>query len=221
MGHTLFVVRFMDRPSPIHARREHVSSLSDVSSNRPCTADHQGDGTTRSGDRTAPPQGLRARVDASTDRDVEDAAVGERDERPRAHDLRGSRRSGKGRSDQAVHGTHEPTRCQGGRAEQADRTRAHAVVLPALRGPAPVWWRDRVLRSFVVQPRRRGDRHGLRRPTPTGTVLRAAPRFRATSRRLGHPRVQALVHRFTRRATPQVRRETCRSAQAVETEPER
>ena len=66
-----------------------------------------------------------------------------------------------GRRDQAHHAAAQPARLPRGRAARAQRPRAHAVVLPALRAAPAGGRRDRAVRSQLVQPRRRRARDGL------------------------------------------------------------
>ena len=76
-------------------------------------------------------------------------------------DLRGPRRGRQGRRDQAHRRMPEPAHLPHRRPGHAHGARTQPVVLPALRAAPARRGRDRPLRSQLVQPRRRGARHGL------------------------------------------------------------
>ena len=75
--------------------------------------------------------------------------------------VRGSRHGGQRRRDQADHRTHQPARGAHGCARHAERPRADAVVLPALRGPPAGGRRNGPVRPQLVQPRRGRAGDGL------------------------------------------------------------
>ena len=77
------------------------------------------------------------------------------------HRVRGPRRGGQGRHDQALHRAPEPPRRHGGGADQAERAGTDPVVLPALRAAPARGGRDRHVRPLLVQPGGRGAGDGL------------------------------------------------------------
>ena len=82
-----------------------------------------------------------------------------------------------GRGDPPVLRVLEPPPGADRLAPQAERHRAHAVVLPALRLPPPRGRRDRPVRPVLVQPRRRGARDGVLHPRRVRRVLPPGPSF--------------------------------------------
>ena len=90
--------------------------------------------------------------------------------------VRRPRRRRQGRHHQALHGAPESARRARGRARQADRGRARAVVFPALRAPPAHGRRDRAVRPLLVQPRGRRARDGLLHATRNTRSSCARPR---------------------------------------------
>lgn len=89
--------------------------------------------------------------------------------------LRGARRGGQGRRDQAHHPAPQPAGLPGRRAARAERPRADPVVFPALRLAPAGRRRDRPVRSQLVQPRRGRAGHGfLQRRTIRGILPQRA-----------------------------------------------
>ncbi len=136
-------------------------------------------------------QGVRPRARPPADRALEAAGVGASPGLEARRHLRGTRRGRQGRRHSAHHAAPEPPLRAGRGARGAHRARADAVVLPALRG-APAGGRgDRPVRPQLVQPGRRGARHGLlhRRRVPRVPALlpgvradaRSAPASRSSS----------------------------------------
>ena len=84
----------------------------------------------------------------------------------------------------------------------ADRARAHAVVLPALRRAPAGGRRDRAVRPQLVQPRRRRARHGLLQRGRRRGVLPHRARVRAHAGALRHHPAEVLVLDHRPRAEP-------------------
>ena len=128
------------------------------------------------------PQGVRGGEGTATDRAAEDAGMGAPGGRADRHDLRGARRRGEGRHDQAARGAPEPAVRSSRRPREAQRSRTGPVVLPAVSPPSAHEGRDRVLRPLLVQPRgcRAGD--GFLHIRRVHGVHAAGPRPRADAR---------------------------------------
>ena len=114
--------------------------------------------------------------------------------------FRRPRRRRQGRHHPPLHRAPEPASTRVVALPKPTEERARPVVLPALRRPSPHRRGDRLLRPLLVQPRRR--RAGLRvlHAARVRAVLRQVPGSSASLVDLGHPAVQALVHRVA--ATP-------------------
>ena len=135
--------------------------------------------------------------------------------------VRGPRRGRQGRRHQAHHAAAEPARVPRGRAAGAQRPRAHAVVLPALRRAPAGGRRDRAVRPQLVQPRRRRARDGLlHRRGVRGVLPHRCPSSRRMLVRSGITADQVLVLDHRRGAAPALPRPHPRPAQAVEAQPD-
>ena len=138
-------------------------------------------------------QALRAGAAASAGGAREAEGVGADDGRAARDPVRGPRRCGQGRCDQAGDGVPEPA-CRTDRgAAGADRARAGSVVLPAVHRPPAERGGDRHLRPELVQPRRRRARDGLLHARRVSPLPPAVPDLRATDRRGRHSLDQVLV----------------------------
>ena len=133
-------------------------------------------------------EGARATADRTRDMQQWVTAVG----RPGARDLRGTRRGGQGRRDQADRQYLNPRRRVSSpcRAHQA---REGTVVLPALHRTAAHQGRDRADGPLLVQPRRRREGHGLLHEEEYRPLPRPGPDRRADARRRRHHPGQVLV----------------------------
>lgn len=98
-----------------------------------------------------------------------------------------------GRHHQALHGAHDPAHraCRG--AGQAERARAQAVVLPALRGAFAGGRRNGAVRPLLVQPGQGGARDGLLFAHRMAGVHAPGARGRTHADALGHQAVQVPV----------------------------
>ena len=142
--------------------------------------------------------------------------------RPDPRDLRGTRRGRQGRRDQTDHRAPEPARHPPHRVAEADRTRAHAVVLPALHGQPAGRRRDRAVRPVLVQPRRRRARARLLHAAGVPGVPPAMSDLRAPPGRGRDPADQVLVLRLRRgagAAVPQARRRSDAPMEALRDRP--
>ena len=124
--------------------------------------------------------------------------------------------AGKGRDHQAVHRAPQPARRPGGRAGKADRRRADRVVLPALHPPPAAGRRNRAVRPFLVQPRRRRAGHGVLRRQGLPGVHAAGARAGADARAQRDPTHQVLVLGDPGGAAPPLRGPRAGRAEAVE-----
>ncbi len=164
--------------------------------------------------------GVRGRAPRAPGRAGEDADVGARGEPTRAHRVRRARQRGQGRHDPADARAPQPEVRPPRRAPGADRRRARAVVLPALRRATADPRGGRVLRSVLVQPLGCGAGHGLRERRADRALLRAGRAVRGVPRRGRHPSLQALVVDLAGRAGPAPRRPAGRPVEAVEAQPD-
>ena len=108
-------------------------------------------------------------------------------------DLRGPRRRRQGRRDQADHPAAQSARLPRRGPARAQRARAHAMVLPALRRASAGGRRDRAVRPQLVQPRRRRTGDGLLHRGRVRGVLPLGSRVRAHAGSLRHHADQVLV----------------------------
>ena len=127
-----------------------------------------------------------------------------------AGDLRGPRLGRQGRRDQADHRAHQPAHGAGRRAAEADRARAHPVVLPAVRRAPAGRRRDGPVRPQLVQPLERRVGDGLLHRGGAPGVPAQLPGVRADAGAVGDHGAQVLVlgvasrssAAASRRATP-------------------
>ena len=91
----------------------------------------------------------------------EAAGLGVRHQTESGHPVRRPRRRRQGRRHQAHHAEAQSARLPRGRPARAQRSRAHAMVFPALRLASAGGRRNRAVRSQLVQPRRRRTRDGF------------------------------------------------------------
>ena len=133
------------------------------------------------------------------------AELGQGKRREDRRPVRGPRRRRQGRHDQALHGASQPARRARRGAGEAERARAHAMVLPALHQAPALRRRDRVLRPLLVQPRRRRARDGLLQAQRISRVHAPVSGARADAGPLRHPAVQVLVLGDPRGAAPPLR----------------
>ena len=91
------------------------------------------------------------------------------------------------------------------RAARPDRAAAHPVVLPALRRAPARRGRAGPVRPQLVQPGRRGARHGVLHQGGVQPVPAPVPDLRAAARRGRHPAAQVLVLGQRRGAAAPVR----------------
>ncbi|CAA9359093.1 MAG: Polyphosphate kinase 2, partial [uncultured Frankineae bacterium] len=138
-------------------------------------------------------RGVRPHQAAAADRADQAAELGQGaggEDRPA---VRGTRRCRQGRHDQALHRAPQPARRAGRRAGEAQRARAHAVVLPALRRAPAGRRRDPAVRPVLVQPGGRRARHGLLQPARVPRVHAPGAGLRADARALADLPGQVLV----------------------------
>ena len=108
------------------------------------------------------------------------------------------------------------------RRADAERARALAVVLPALRLAPAGGRRDRAVRSQLVQPRRRRARDGLLHAgSEYEEFLRFCPQFEQTLQNDGILLVKYWLSVVRRGAGAALREAPRRSAQALEVQPDR
>jgi hypothetical protein len=105
-------------------------------------------------------------------------------------------------------------------ATRAERARAHAMVLSALRDPPARRRRNRPVRPLLVQPRRRRARHGFLHRGAMRGVLSLGAGVRTYAGAFGHHPDQVLVFDHRRRAAVPVPDAHSRPTQAMEAEPD-
>ena len=143
--------------------------------------------------REAHSQAVRDGAAQAAARARDHAGVRQGERREGRGDLRGARRGRQGRGDQADRRADESPHLSCGRAARADRAREDAVVLPAVRG-APARRRgDRLVRSLLVQPRRRRAGDGVLHRARVRRVHALLPGVRTYAGALGDPADQVLV----------------------------
>ncbi len=136
---------------------------------------------------------------------------------PAGHDrLRRARRRRQGRHDPRADRAGEPARLPGRGAAGAVGSREVAGLHPALHAAFSRGGRSRDLRSQLVQPRRRRDRHGLLLGEGARPLPRALPADREVPHRGRHHSHQALARGQQRRAEEALRGTHRRSGAAVE-----
>ena len=140
------------------------------------------------------PAGLRAAQGPAAGRTAQDAGLGQGDRPEDRRPVRGSRRRRQGRHDQALHGTSQSARRH---ASSPCRSRpsasARSGIFQRYIEHLPGGGRDRLLRPFLVQPRRRRAGDGLLHPQRISRVHARVPGDRAHDGALGHLAVQVLV----------------------------
>ncbi len=153
--------------------------------------DHHG---VRQGSRPeAAEAGLRAGAVPAAGRAGEDAGVDAGHGRQDHRDLRGPRRGRQGRHDPAGGPVPQPPVRHDRGPARADRAGADPVVLPALRRAPARRGRAGPVRPQLVQPGRRGARHGVLHAAGVQQVPAPVPDLRAAARRGRHPAPQVLV----------------------------
>ena len=115
----------------------------------------------RDRDPEAQAQGIREGAAQAADGAVLAARLGQADRRAHHRRVRGPRRCRQGRHDHGNDGASEPAHLPACRASGTVRPGENADVCPALSRAFSGGRRDRDLRPELVQPRRRGIRHGL------------------------------------------------------------
>ena len=138
-------------------------------------------------------RGIRKDARGPAGRTRQAAGVAAVDRQTRDDPVRGARRRRQGRHDRCRSPVHEPAHGAQRRADQADRDRTRPMVLPALHRSFPDAGRVRDLRPLLVQPRRRGTRHGLLHARAARAVSEGDAALRTDDRQRGHPLLQVLA----------------------------